>query len=285
LDGDIVQHIEYVPFGEVFIEERNNTWNTPYLFNAKELDEETGLYYYGARYYDPRISLWLSTDPLQEKYPHISSYAYCGNNPVRYNDPTGMFPVETIWDIGNVLYDIGAAVVNHIKGDHQAAKSNWVDLGLDAGAMLIPYVPAGVTKAVKVADKAVDAAKVVDKGTDAVKTMDKTIDATKSAKTFDGGASTSSKTSNEALGKAKEANGIPRSQQPDKTIKPNTPEGKAAGLDNRNVKQYEYTNSKGEKVTIRQDKPVSESSGKGTQPAHYNAGKEEKLKQHHTYGN
>jgi hypothetical protein len=42
-----------VPFGEVFIEERNKKWNTPYLFNAKELDEETGLYYYGARYYDP----------------------------------------------------------------------------------------------------------------------------------------------------------------------------------------------------------------------------------------
>ncbi|MBK5720185.1 hypothetical protein JGH11_04800 [Dysgonomonas sp. Marseille-P4677] len=35
--------IEYVPFGEVFIEERNNKWNTPYLFNAKELDDETGL--------------------------------------------------------------------------------------------------------------------------------------------------------------------------------------------------------------------------------------------------
>lgn len=44
------QHIEYVPFGEVFIEERNNIWNTPYLFNAKEFDEETGMYYYGARY-------------------------------------------------------------------------------------------------------------------------------------------------------------------------------------------------------------------------------------------
>ena len=50
LDGEVSQHIEYVPFGEVFIEERNNTWNTPYLFNAKEFDEETGMYYYGARY-------------------------------------------------------------------------------------------------------------------------------------------------------------------------------------------------------------------------------------------
>ena len=37
MDGEVMQHIEYVPFGEVFIEERNNIWNTPYLFNAKEL--------------------------------------------------------------------------------------------------------------------------------------------------------------------------------------------------------------------------------------------------------
>ena len=49
LDGEIAQHIEYVPFGEVFLEERNNIWNSPYLFNGKERDEETGLSYYGAR--------------------------------------------------------------------------------------------------------------------------------------------------------------------------------------------------------------------------------------------
>ncbi|GHV15291.1 hypothetical protein FACS1894169_06230 [Bacteroidia bacterium] len=89
LDGEVVQHIEYVPFGEVFIEERNNTWNTPYLFNAKELDEETGLYYYGARYYDPRTSVWISTDPMWEKYPNISAYAYCALNPVKFVDPDG----------------------------------------------------------------------------------------------------------------------------------------------------------------------------------------------------
>lgn len=87
VDGEVVQHIEYVPFGEVFVEERNNIWNTPYLFNAKEFDEETGLYYYGARYYDPRISLWISTDPKQESYFAFSSYVYCGNNPLIYIDP------------------------------------------------------------------------------------------------------------------------------------------------------------------------------------------------------
>ena len=95
LDGEVVQHIEYVPFGEVFIEERNNVWNTPYLFNAKEFDEETGMYYYGARYYDPRLSLWMSTDPMEEKYPDISSYGYTYNNPIKYQDIEGLEPVKS----------------------------------------------------------------------------------------------------------------------------------------------------------------------------------------------
>ena len=89
LDGEVSQHIEYVPFGEVFIEERNNTWNTPYLFNAKEFDEETGMYYYGARYYEPRLSLWMSVDRFAEKYPATSGYNYAINNPVRYIDING----------------------------------------------------------------------------------------------------------------------------------------------------------------------------------------------------
>ena len=94
LDGEVVQHIEYVPFGEVFIEERNNTWNTPYLFNAKEFDEETGMYYYGARYYDPKISIWLCVDQDTESMPFASAYAYCLNSPVLLTDPDGNSPIS-----------------------------------------------------------------------------------------------------------------------------------------------------------------------------------------------
>ena len=93
LDGEVVQHIEYVPFGEVFIEERNSIWNTPYLFNAKEFDEETGLYNYGARYYDPRLSLWISTDKSAIIAPGYSPYTFCKNNPNIMVDPNGNFPI------------------------------------------------------------------------------------------------------------------------------------------------------------------------------------------------
>jgi RHS repeat-associated protein len=92
ISGNVTQHVEYVPFGEVFIEEHNASWKTPYKFNGKELDEETRLYYYGARYYDPRVSLWLGVDPLAEKYPNVGGYVYCVENPVKFVDLSGKKP-------------------------------------------------------------------------------------------------------------------------------------------------------------------------------------------------
>jgi len=88
-NNEVSQHMEYLPFGELLVDEHKNSYNTPYKFNAKELDEETGNYYYGARYYDPKFSIWLSVDPLAEKYPSISSYAYVANNPINAIDPDG----------------------------------------------------------------------------------------------------------------------------------------------------------------------------------------------------
>ena len=88
-DGNISQSVTYIPYGEIFVEERNGTWNTPYLFNCKELDEETSLYYYGARYLNPTNGRWLSVDPLFEKYVGMSPYNYCMLNPVMLVDPDG----------------------------------------------------------------------------------------------------------------------------------------------------------------------------------------------------
>ena len=93
--GEVYQHLEYFAFGETFVEEHSNTDRTPYLFNGKELDEETGLYYYGARYYDARTSIFSTIDPMADKYPMISPYAYAFNNPLRYIDPTGMEGEDT----------------------------------------------------------------------------------------------------------------------------------------------------------------------------------------------
>ena len=108
-DGNIAQHIEYIPYGEVFVEERNNSFSTNFLFNAKELDNETGLYYYGARYLDPTGAMWLSVDPVF--HAGTSPYAYCLGNPVKMIDPDGR--VECKED-GTVDVDFEADHVNSL---------------------------------------------------------------------------------------------------------------------------------------------------------------------------
>ncbi|WP_373033769.1 RHS repeat-associated core domain-containing protein, partial [Sulfurovum sp.] len=110
--GKVYEHLEYFPFGETFAHEHSNTQVTPYRFTGKELDEVTGLYYYGARYYDPRTSVWQSPDPILDKYmsgktnggvfnpKNLSLFAYTYNNPINSIDPTGESTV-TDYD-GNV---------------------------------------------------------------------------------------------------------------------------------------------------------------------------------------
>ncbi len=97
LEGRPHQFFLNLPYGETFIEQGGHTYDNPYIptsVGRKELDEETGLYYYGARYYDPKISLWLSVDPLAEKYPGMSPYVYTYANPLKFEDPTGMAPED-----------------------------------------------------------------------------------------------------------------------------------------------------------------------------------------------
>ena len=95
--GEAVQHVEYSAFGETFFEERNSAEATPYLYNAKERDTETGLYYYGARYYNPMTSQWMSVDPKASSYPNLSPYCFVVNNPVAFTDPDGReVEIETV---------------------------------------------------------------------------------------------------------------------------------------------------------------------------------------------
>lgn len=100
LDGEIFQHLEYFPFGETWVEEHSNTQRTPYLFTSKELDEEMGLYYFGARCFDPRASVWQSPDPILAEYLQgeinngvfdpLNLYACSHQRPVVMFDPDGL---------------------------------------------------------------------------------------------------------------------------------------------------------------------------------------------------
>ncbi len=114
-EGKEFEHIEYTPYGETWIDDGSNLNVIGYRFTSKELDTETGLYYFGARYLDPQVSRWISPDPAFEDYlpvppvddearrynsqlpgqggvlnpVNINVYCYGANNPVKYVDPDG----------------------------------------------------------------------------------------------------------------------------------------------------------------------------------------------------
>ncbi|HSF43824.1 MAG TPA: SpvB/TcaC N-terminal domain-containing protein [Thermoanaerobaculia bacterium] len=105
--GEVYQHLEYFPSGEVWADESSETQRNPYLFSGKELDEETGLSYFGARYYDARPGQWISPDPILDEMldvgkvaeadtslaptrPNGYPYSYAGNDPVDLGDPQGL---------------------------------------------------------------------------------------------------------------------------------------------------------------------------------------------------
>ena len=79
------------------VDEHSSSEELPYKFNGKELDEETGLYYYGARYLNPTSSIWYGVEPLFEKYPALGSYSYCAGNPINAIDPDGKDIILIIW--------------------------------------------------------------------------------------------------------------------------------------------------------------------------------------------
>jgi RHS repeat-associated protein len=82
--------LQYLPFGEDYIHQQNSSnYYSPFTFSAKERDVETELSYFGARYYEAGLSIWLSVDPMSDKYPSLSPYNYCALNPIMLVDPDG----------------------------------------------------------------------------------------------------------------------------------------------------------------------------------------------------
>ena len=92
--ANITQYDAYLPYGELLVDEHSSSEDLPYKFNGKQFDDETGLYYYGARYLNPVASLWYGVDPQIEKMPKDGSYSYCFGNPIKLIDPNGERPTE-----------------------------------------------------------------------------------------------------------------------------------------------------------------------------------------------
>ena len=91
LSGQPVQHLQYKPFGGDYIDQQvpGTDYSERYRFTGKERDAETGYDYFGARYYSSSLGIWLSVDPMSDKYPSLSPYVYCSDNPMKLVDPVG----------------------------------------------------------------------------------------------------------------------------------------------------------------------------------------------------
>ena len=130
-DGKVSQHTEYIAFGEILFDEHNTEHTMPYLFNGKELDQETNLTYFGARYLDMKTSLWLNTDPLSGYNPtfehehyidgqhnsgvfnpmNLNTYGYTYQNPILYIDPNGK----------QVQFDVGGYIQQQLRSTWNSA--------------------------------------------------------------------------------------------------------------------------------------------------------------------
>ncbi|MET0493764.1 MAG: SpvB/TcaC N-terminal domain-containing protein [Actinoplanes sp.] len=194
-DGKLVQHQEYFPGGEGWVSESRGYDPDPaYKFAGKEFDKETGLYYFGSRYYDPRTGAWQSPDPLAEGYlsggpqggvfnpDNLNSYAFGYQNPLKYTDPGGAFPSPF------QLISIGSGVVSFVQnvreGNYGAAVVDAAGVALDTATFFTP-VPSAAGTAVKLvrgADKAVDAIRTADKAADTANAANKASDASTVAK-------------------------------------------------------------------------------------------------------
>jgi RHS repeat-associated protein len=187
-----LQYKDYYPFGmEMANWYATDVDATKYLYNGKELQDESGLnwYDYGARFYDPAIGRWHTPDELGEIRFEESPYCYVGNNPVLRVDPDGRI-WDTILDAAFTLYDAGEAAYQYATTGAVSTTTK-AALAADALAIIIPGVTgAGIgvrmaahaEDAVRAADKAVDAVKALDKVSDGAKAVGKTEKLQESAK-------------------------------------------------------------------------------------------------------
>jgi len=129
-DGKTYEFFTYNPWGEQMHHYNANTFGftSPYRFNSKEKDAETGLHYYGARYYQSKLSVWMSVDPLAAKYPSMSPYNFSGNNPIMYVDPNGMW-IEGAGFWNNLFNSDEKILAENLADKHEGATITEFDDG------------------------------------------------------------------------------------------------------------------------------------------------------------
>ena len=156
--ANITQYDAYLPYGELLVDEHSSSEELPYKFNGKQFDEETGLYYYGARYLNPMASIWYGVDPLTEKYMSTSGYIYVLNNPIRLLDPNGKDIASAIAEtVGTFVISAGASFVEALisnGGNIRMAmrQIDWEGASVDAvvaGATSLIFSGASTTKLIK----------------------------------------------------------------------------------------------------------------------------------------
>ncbi len=127
-DGNALQHLSYLPFGEVFANQKasGSSFDAEFKFLGKELDSETGYTKTDNRYYWANAGIFLSVDPLCDKYPMLTPYNYAGNNPLIFKDPSGLDFDPTI-DHKNKTITINATYYtsNKNKAHLQKALNAW----------------------------------------------------------------------------------------------------------------------------------------------------------------
>ena len=124
-NGEIVYSAEYLPFGEEF----NKDGESKYGYTGKELDDESGLNYYGARYYDSEVGRFVSVDPLADG---MNRYVYVGNNPLSNVDPDGAESIAAIMGVEKGAADFQTMRMAEIR---KAAEQRILDLKERAAAL------------------------------------------------------------------------------------------------------------------------------------------------------